>query len=128
MESDDEEESEAHKLKRKARDHLLDENTRIAREAEQKERAEREAQVTLESRKTLFPPWTMERILNEAIDNPCMHWLKPITSFNLENTQDSQFDMPITSKAFLFCCFNSTVNALASDTNVDRSLIEFYLS
>ncbi|CAI9303569.1 unnamed protein product [Lactuca saligna] len=36
----------------------------------EKEKAEREAQVALESQKHLFPVWTLKRILNEDVDMP----------------------------------------------------------
>lgn len=64
---------------------------------------------------------------NEVVDNPSIHWLEPITSFDLENTLDSQFDMPITSRAFLFRSFEVIANAPSSDANVDKSLMDFYL-
>ena len=75
---DDEEEDEDEKLKWKPHDKELDENLRIAREADAREKELRDAQVTLETQKTLFPPWTMERIMNEAIDNPSTYWLEPV--------------------------------------------------
>lgn len=75
----------------------------------------------------LFPPWSMEQILNEAMDNPSVHWLDPVTSFELENTLDSQLDFPITPKAFLFRCFDEIANAPDADANVDKSLMTFYL-
>lgn len=50
---------------------------------------EREAQTTLVVKKLLFPPWFLERILNEAVDNLSIHWLDPITLFEQENTLDS---------------------------------------
>lgn len=66
------------------------------REAEEKDRKEKEAHDILESRKTFFPLWTLERFLHEAVDFPNVHWLEPVTSSELANTKDSQFDMPIT--------------------------------
>ncbi|CAI9268126.1 unnamed protein product [Lactuca saligna] len=67
---EEEEEDETEKLKRKDRDETLNESMQVARKAEEKEKAEREAQVTLESRKLLFPLWTLEALMNEAINNP----------------------------------------------------------
>lgn len=68
----------------------------------------------------------MEKILNEAIDNPSVYWLDPVTSFDLENTSDNKFDFPITLKAFLFRSFEKIANAPNSDNNVNQSLIAFY--
>ena len=48
-------------------------------------------------------------------------------SFGLDNSKDAQFDMPITRKAFIFHCFNSTVAIPSPDPKVDRDLLEFYL-
>ena len=70
----------------------------------------------------------MQRILTEAIDNLSIHWLEPVTSFELENTLDSQLDFPITLKAFLFPSFEVITNAPDSDENVNKSLMAFYLS
>ncbi|CAI9283181.1 unnamed protein product [Lactuca saligna] len=96
-------------------------------EAEEKARKSYEAQVTLETQKILFVAWSMERILNESIDNPSVYWLEPVTLFELENTLDSQLDFPITLKAFLFRSFGRVENALESTNNVNLMLISFYL-
>nr|KAJ0191135.1 hypothetical protein LSAT_V11C800454070 [Lactuca sativa] len=48
-------------------------------------------------------------------------------SFGLDNSKDAQFDMPITRKAFIFYCFNSTAAIPSPDPKVDRNLLEFYL-
>ncbi|CAI9281877.1 unnamed protein product [Lactuca saligna] len=63
----------------------------------------------------------------KAFDNPNIYWLDLVTSFELENTLDSQLDMPLTPKAFLFWRLEVIVNTLPSDVNVDKSLMEFYL-
>ncbi|CAI9285353.1 unnamed protein product [Lactuca saligna] len=102
IEDEEEEEDENEKLKHKACDVILDENMRIAREAEENEKAEREAQTTLAGKKLLFPPWSLEPISNEALDNLRLHWLEPITSFELKNTLDLQLDFPITKKQSYF--------------------------
>ncbi|CAI9263071.1 unnamed protein product [Lactuca saligna] len=86
---EEEEEDEGEKLNRKYRDKELDENLPIEKEADAREKELRDAQVTLETQKYLFPPWTMERIMNEDIDNPSAYWLEPVVSFDLENTLDS---------------------------------------
>lgn len=85
---DEEEEDKAAKLKRKSHDAEIDENLGIAKEAEAKEREAREAQVTLDTQKLLFPAWSVECILNEAIDNQNIYWLEPVVSFDLENSVD----------------------------------------
>lgn len=105
----------------------MDKHQRIVCEVEEKEKTKCEAQVTLESYKILFPLWTLERIFNEAVDNPSIHWLKPVASFDLENMLDLQFDMPLTPKAFLFRSFVVVANASDSDTVVDNQFMEFYL-
>ncbi|CAI9299161.1 unnamed protein product [Lactuca saligna] len=69
----------------------------------------------------------MEIILNEAIDNPSVQWLDPVTSFQLENTLDSHLDFPITLKAFLFSSFNKVEKDPDSDHYANILLISFYL-
>lgn len=53
--SEEDEPDELELKQRKAREAEIDENQRIVKEAEEKEKSEREAQVTLESRKLLLP-------------------------------------------------------------------------
>ncbi|CAI9289421.1 unnamed protein product [Lactuca saligna] len=48
----------------------MDEHQRIIRDTEAKEKTECEAQVTLESRKLLFPVWTLKRSQSEVVDMP----------------------------------------------------------
>ncbi|XP_052626744.1 uncharacterized protein LOC128133385 [Lactuca sativa] len=62
----------------------------------------------LEKKKAMFPEWTKESLQSCAIDEPTALWLEPIMAFSLDNSRDAQFDMPITRKAFVFHCFNST--------------------
>ncbi|XP_023762192.1 cell wall protein DAN4-like [Lactuca sativa] len=116
----EEEEGENSKLKRKVRDAVLDENLRIAREAEAREKELCDAQITIEAKKVLIPACSVKRILTEAVDNPRIHWLEPVTSFDLENTLDSQLDFPITPKAFMFWFFERILNAPDSDENVNK--------
>lgn len=60
IDKSEEEEIDEEELKRKkARESELDENQRIVREVDTKEKTEREAQVTLERRKLLFPVWML---------------------------------------------------------------------
>ncbi|CAI9279819.1 unnamed protein product [Lactuca saligna] len=117
---EEEEEDETDKLKRKARDAELHENLRVAKEAEKKEKATLEVEDKLKTQKTLFPLWTFERILNEAIKNPNCYWLDPVTSFELENSLDSQLDLPITLKAIQFCSLDKIVNAPIPDYDDDQ--------
>ncbi|CAI9266357.1 unnamed protein product [Lactuca saligna] len=102
--NDDEEEnvSKGSNIKRKKRDKELDDLERVAKEAEAHDKEARDGQVTLIIQKTLFLPWSMERILNEAINNLSIHWSDSVVAFDLENTSESQLDFPITLKAFLF--------------------------
>ncbi|CAH1431384.1 unnamed protein product [Lactuca virosa] len=124
----DEEETEEDALKRKQRDREIDENLRIAREEEERERKRKESHDALESRETLFPSWTLEKLLKEAIESPSTHWLEPVISFDRENSRDSQFDMLITRKAFVFHCFEPIAIVPCPDPKVDQELIDYYLA
>ncbi|KAL7592583.1 hypothetical protein Lser_V15G33727 [Lactuca serriola] len=92
------------------------------KEAINKENEERE----LKQRKLKFPPWSLERLRREVIEAPSLHWLEPVLSFEVENSKDSQFDMPITRKAFIFHCFESTVAIPSPDPIVDQDLLNYY--
>ncbi|KAL7598236.1 hypothetical protein Lser_V15G23055 [Lactuca serriola] len=59
-------------------------------EAEATERKMKEAHDLLESRKTLFPLWTLEKVLKEAIETPSILWLEPVISLDRINSVDSQ--------------------------------------
>ncbi|KAL7598229.1 hypothetical protein Lser_V15G23058 [Lactuca serriola] len=59
-------------------------------EAEATERKMKEAHDLLESRKTLFPLWTLEKVLKEAIETPNILWLEPMISLDRINSVDSQ--------------------------------------
>ncbi|KAL7612009.1 hypothetical protein Lser_V15G06497 [Lactuca serriola] len=120
----EEEEGEGEKLKRKSCDAQIDGNLRIAKEAKARVREAREARVTLETQKLLFPSLSMERILNEVGDNPNVYWLEPIVSFDLENSLDSQLDLPITPKAFQFCSFDKIANSPLPDHDVHQMDVE----
>ncbi|KAL7597501.1 hypothetical protein Lser_V15G22287 [Lactuca serriola] len=128
-EEEEEEDNEtiADLLKRKSRRNAEDDNVRVAREAEEAERKKKEAHDLLESRKTLFPAWTRERMIKEAIDTPSILWLEPVISFDCYNSVDSQFDMPLTRKAFIFHAFANVAEFPHPYPEVDRELIEFYL-
>ncbi|CAI9280620.1 unnamed protein product [Lactuca saligna] len=90
----------------------------VSEEAEENEKKLRDAQITLEARKMLFPPWFMERILTEATENLSIHKLELVTYFELENTMDLQLDFPITPEAFLFHRFEVVANVVDSDEGV----------
>ncbi|XP_023770501.1 flocculation protein FLO11-like [Lactuca sativa] len=79
------------------------------KEAEERERRNKEEEDALNCKKALFPLWTKEVLVNQAIQFPSVFWLEPLALFDCDNSKDSQFDMPITRKAFTFHCFDSTV-------------------
>ncbi|KAL7615495.1 hypothetical protein Lser_V15G04566 [Lactuca serriola] len=124
---DDDKETIADLLKRQGRDKDADISARVAREAEEAERRQKEAHDLLESRKTLFPSWTLEKLLKEAIETPSILWLEPVISLDRDNTVDSQFDMPLTRKAFVFHAFDNVAEFPHPHPKVDRDLVEFYL-
>ncbi|CAI9269841.1 unnamed protein product [Lactuca saligna] len=71
-------------VKRIKCDHEIDENLRVAKEAEAREKEARDAQVTLKTQKALFPPWSIEHILNKDVDNMNVYCSEPVASFELE--------------------------------------------
>ncbi|KAL7583303.1 hypothetical protein Lser_V15G46003 [Lactuca serriola] len=124
---EDDKETIADLLKRQGRDKEADISARVAREAEEAERRQKEAHNLLESRKTLFPPWTLEKLIKEAIETPSILWLEPVISLDCSNTVDSQFDMSLTRKAFVFHAFDNIAEFPHPHPQVDRDLVEFYL-
>ncbi|KAL7609583.1 hypothetical protein Lser_V15G13547 [Lactuca serriola] len=126
-EEEEDNETIADLLKHKSRHNEADISARVAREAEEAERKQKEAHDLLESRKTLFPSWTLERMIKEAIDTPSILWLEPVISLDRSNTVDSQFDMPLTRKAFIFHAFSNVAEIPHPHPQVDRDLINFYL-
>ncbi|KAL7609651.1 hypothetical protein Lser_V15G12998 [Lactuca serriola] len=114
-------------LKRRSRCNVADDSDRVAREAEEAERKQKEAHDLLEIRKTLFPDWTLERMIKEAIDTPSILWLEPVISLDCSNNVDSQFDMSLTRKAFIFHAFSNVAEFPHPHPQVDRDLIDFYL-
>ncbi|CAI9296750.1 unnamed protein product [Lactuca saligna] len=130
MIDDDEEEevlSEGEKLIRKKRDKELDDIERVRKELEAQEREVVAAKFTLKTQESIFPPWNMERIQNEAIDNPSLYWLEPLVSFDLVNSTVSQFGFLVTPRAFLFRCFNHIERESLSDYDVNHMLFSFYI-
>ncbi|KAL7618601.1 hypothetical protein Lser_V15G04328 [Lactuca serriola] len=77
-------------LNRKKRDEEIDETLRTAKEAEEKEKKKKEEDDTLSCKKMLFPSWIRETLTREAIEFPSTYWLEPVTSFDCENTRDSE--------------------------------------
>ena len=71
---EDEEHDKAELKRRKARDAKLNETQRIVKEAEEKERAQREAHATLKSIMLLFPKWTLKKIQHDAVELPNQYW------------------------------------------------------
>ena len=88
---DDDKETIADLLKKQGRDKDADMSARVAREFEANERKMKEAHDLLESRKTLFPPWTLEKLIKEAIETPSNLWLELVISLDRINSVDSQF-------------------------------------
>ena len=82
------------------------------------ENKDREANLIYQ-RKLKFPLWSLERLRMKVIEAPNSHWLEPVLSFDVENSKDSQFDMPINRKAFIFHCFESTMAIPSPDPKVD---------
>ncbi|CAI9299672.1 unnamed protein product [Lactuca saligna] len=111
--------SEGEKLIGKKRDVELENLLRV--------RKELEAKVTLATQKSHFTPWTLERIQKEATDEPSTNWLEPSVFYELDNIAESQPDFPITPRAFLFKCFEKISKAHLSDSDVNQTLLSFYL-
>ncbi|CAI9294314.1 unnamed protein product [Lactuca saligna] len=86
IDNEEEEELDEAELKRR-KDHEaeMDEHQCIIREVEAKEKAEKEAQVTLESKKLVFPTWTLKHLQYEVVDMPREYCLEPVVSFELQN-------------------------------------------
>ena len=66
--------------------------------------------------------------MHKAVDLPSVYWLELVASFDLDNMKDSQFDMLITRRAFVFHCFDSVVEVPSPDTKLDKALVDFYLA
>lgn len=94
---------------------MLDDLESLREELEAKEKEVEVAKVTLTTQKSLLPPWTLERIQREVIKEPNTNGLEPTVSFELVNSPASQFDFPLTTKAFLFRGFEHIEKAPLSD-------------
>ncbi|CAI9287051.1 unnamed protein product [Lactuca saligna] len=125
--NEDEEPDEAELKRRNARKAEIDEHSRVIREAEEKERVKKEAQATLNSKMLLFPKWALKCMQNQVVDMPSQCWLDPIASFDVQNSLDSQLELPITPNAFRFRAFIKVANVPFSDSTGDQLLFAFYL-
>nr|KAJ0193115.1 hypothetical protein LSAT_V11C800452990 [Lactuca sativa] len=106
---------------------------KIAKETTELENKVKEKKL-LEKKKSIFPEWNIYSLQKEAIDEPSALWLEPVMSFDLENSKDVQFDMPITQRRLSFIastqplafslwtrrwigiCWNSIWNSLSYST------------
>ena len=108
------------------RDKELDDLQALRKKLETEEAKGKNVKLMLETQKSLFPPWSIERIQKKAIDNPNIYWLQPSISFDLNNDVESQFDFLITPRVFLFRCFENIKKSLISDSAVNQKLFSFY--
>ena len=76
-------------LKRKKRDKELDGTLRVTKEAEERERKNMEEQDAINCKKVVFPLWTTETLIKEAIEISSVYWLEPVASFDCVNSKDS---------------------------------------
>ncbi|CAI9300394.1 unnamed protein product [Lactuca saligna] len=76
-EEEEEELYEGEKLVRKKHDKELDSLLHLCQELEDKEKKANIAKLTLETQKSLFPTWTMDRIQKQAIDALNIYLLEP---------------------------------------------------
>ncbi|CAI9302904.1 unnamed protein product [Lactuca saligna] len=60
---------------------------------------------------------------NEVVDLPSQHWVEPVVSFELHNTQDLQLDLPITPKSFKFWSFVKVANVPSTNNGVDHFIL-----
>lgn len=91
------------------------------------ERGEKEAQAILKSRMMLFPKWTLNRIQNDVVGLPSQYSLEPVPSFDIQNTQDSQLDLPLPHNAFRFRSLVKVANTPFIDSGSNQMLFAFYL-
>ncbi|CAI9302656.1 unnamed protein product [Lactuca saligna] len=124
----EEDEPNEHELKRrKGHEAEIDEHNHIVKEVEEKARLACEAEDTLKAQKTIFPLFTLEHILKEAIENPNFYWIEPIGSFDLGKSSDPHLNFPINLKAFVFRNIDLIENDSLADKSADQALCLFYL-
>lgn len=75
----------------------------------------------------LFPKWTLKKIQHDAVELPSQYWLDLVASFDYQNAQYSQLDLPITLKAFRFRAFVKVVNVPFTDNSADQMMFSFLL-
>ncbi|CAI9293666.1 unnamed protein product [Lactuca saligna] len=114
-------------LIRNKRDKELDRLLFLQRELEEKEVEDKIAKVTRQTQESLFTPWTLERIQCEAINDPNIHWLEIVVSFELGNTADSHFDFSVTPREILFQCFKKIERDHLPYYDVNHMFFSFYL-
>ncbi|CAI9265619.1 unnamed protein product [Lactuca saligna] len=69
-------------------DAFLDELNALNVKLNAKEAKKKNAKEILANKKALFPPWSIERIEEEALNNPKLYYLEPRTSFSVDNDVD----------------------------------------
>ena len=73
--------TESEKDEIKKRDKELDELNALRQKLDGEDAEVKNSAFILESQKSLFPAWTLQRILKEAINLPELYWLEPKTFF-----------------------------------------------
>lgn len=111
--------TESERIGIKKCDKELDDLQAHQKKLETEEAKAKNAKLMLKTHRLLFPTWSMERMQNEAIDDPNIYWLEPSISFGLNNDEESQFDSPITPREFLFRCFENIEKYLISNSAVN---------
>lgn len=81
--------TESERIAMEKKDKELYDIQAIWKKLEAEEADAKNTKLMLETHKSLFPPWTMEHIHKEAIDDPSIYWLEPLISFDLKNDAES---------------------------------------
>ncbi|CAI9280615.1 unnamed protein product [Lactuca saligna] len=64
----------------------------------------------------LFPNCTLKKIQHDVVELPSQYWLDLVVSFDHQNTQDSQLDLPITPKASRFRAFLKVTGPIETES------------
>lgn len=115
------------KIENEKRDKELDELISLKAKLDAEDVELKNTKQILESKKTLFPEWTLDRMQNEAINDPNLFWLEPKTSFDTNNDVECQLDFLITPRVFLFICFENIDKVPLSNVATNKKLCLFYL-
>ncbi|CAI9300142.1 unnamed protein product [Lactuca saligna] len=77
--------AESERIAMKKCDKELDDLQALRKKLDVEEDDVKNAKLMLKNQKSLFPPWIMQHIQKEAIDEPVIYWLEPSNSseFNL---------------------------------------------